>query len=112
MLPRWCLPGKAWRLRRAPRGWRRGGVARSVPALDYARRNDPALRTVKLIELSAAAIAAYHAQDWPAARAAWNVALARADDAPVAKVFMHRIDEFEQQPPGAGWDGSVALEKG
>ena len=66
----------------------------------------------KLIELSVAALAAYRAQDWPAARAAWNAVLAHADDDPVAKVFMHRIDEFEQQPPGAGWDGSVALEKG
>jgi adenylate cyclase len=66
----------------------------------------------KLIELSAAALAAYRAQDWPAARSAWNAVLAHADGDPVAKVFLHRIDEFERNPPGAGWDGSVALEKG
>jgi adenylate cyclase len=72
----------------------------------------------ELIARSRAALDAYRAQDWPAARKAWARVQEHAPNDPVAKVFLHRIEDFEQQPPeehpkGSGaWDGSVALEKG
>jgi adenylate cyclase len=66
----------------------------------------------ELIARSDAALEAYRAQDWAAARKAWQEVLQHAPDDSVAKVFLRRIDEFEQHPPGEDWDGSVALEKG
>jgi adenylate cyclase len=66
----------------------------------------------QLVRLSGAALEAYAAQDWPKARAAFRAVLAHAPDDPVAEVFLMRIAEFEAAPPGEGWDGSVALEKG
>jgi adenylate cyclase len=66
----------------------------------------------ELVRLSEAALAAYAAQDWPAAREAFGRVLAHAPADPVAPVFLGRVEEFESEPPGEGWDGSVALEKG
>ena len=64
-----------------------------------------------LASLTEAALVRYRAQDWPAARAAWQAVLAHAGNDPVANVLLERIDFFERNPPGPDWDGSVALEK-
>ena len=66
----------------------------------------------ELIRLSEAALVAYRAQDWAAARKAFETVLVHAPGDSVAEVFLGRIAEFEREPPGEGWDGSVALEKG
>lgn len=66
----------------------------------------------ELIGLTEAALAAYRAQDWGAARRAWAAVLAHAPDDSLPPVFLGRIAHFEAEPPGEGWDGSVALEKG
>lgn len=65
-----------------------------------------------LIQLSERALLAYRSMDWPSARLEFDKILGHVPDDSVARVFLSRIDEFEQDPPKAGWDGSVALEKG
>jgi adenylate cyclase len=66
----------------------------------------------EISRLTAAALAAYRAQDWDGARAAWRRVLENYPDDSVSKVFMERIENFEKTGVSAGWDGSVALEKG
>ena len=66
----------------------------------------------EISRLTAAALAAYRAQDWDGARAAWWRVLENYPDDSVSKVFMERIENFEKTGVSAGWDGSVALEKG
>ena len=80
---------------------------KALPVHIFTPCDDP-----QLIRRSERALAAYRAQDWTAAREAFRAVLAHAPGDPVAGVFRERIVEFEAEPPGEGWDGSVALEKG
>ena len=66
----------------------------------------------ELVFLTQTALDAYWRTDWPAAREAWGRVRERAPEEKLADVFFARISEFENNPPAAGWDGSVALEKG
>ena len=81
-------------------------MGKALPVHIFTPCDDP-----HLIRLSEAALQAYRTQDWPKARAAFKAVMALAPGDPVAAVFLDRIDEFEAEPPGEGWDGSVALEK-
>lgn len=66
----------------------------------------------RLIELCAEGLALYRSQDWSAAEIAWKAVLAHSPADGPATVFLERVAHFRAEPPGAGWDGSVALEKG
>jgi len=63
---------------------------------------------IVLAALHADFLAAYRAQDWPAARAALDAA-APAGQAwslsALYELYGARIDEYEAAPPGADWDG-------
>jgi adenylate cyclase len=80
---------------------------KNEPVRVFTPCDDPAL-----IRLTEAALTAYRAQDWHAARVAWAAVLAHAPEDSLTPVFLGRIDHFETDPPGDDWDGSVALEKG
>ena len=61
---------------------------------------------IALRDSYAEGLAAYYAQDWVRARAAFGAALAAVpDDAPTV-VMLGRIDVFEKNPPGPEWDGT------
>jgi adenylate cyclase len=64
-------------------------------------------------EKHAVMLAAYHAQDWPAAEPlAEECARLRPDLAALYQLYRKRIAQFLEHPPGDGWDGVfVAKEK-
>ncbi len=67
-----------------------------------------------LIARQAAALAAYRAGDWDAARSAFAAAATLAPDwlAPLYRLYQARLAALERDPPGPDWDGVfVAREK-
>lgn len=49
---------------------------------------------------------AYRRQDWTAALAGLDTLQARAPDYTLYRLYRQRIEEWQQQPPPPGWDGS------
>jgi class 3 adenylate cyclase len=56
-------------------------------------------------------LAAYRAQNWEAARRAFEAALLAIPDDGPSMTFIKRIDKLVVAPPGEGWDGSWRLER-
>ncbi|WP_441236403.1 adenylate/guanylate cyclase domain-containing protein [Bradyrhizobium sp. 930_D9_N1_4] len=56
-------------------------------------------------------LAAYRAQRFDDARAAFNAALEAVPGDGPARMLLGRIAQFEANPPGAGWDGAWRLEQ-
>jgi class 3 adenylate cyclase len=52
-----------------------------------------------------AALAAYRARDWAAARAAFEACAQEPGGDPPARVFLERLDRLAADPPGEDWDG-------
>ena len=52
-----------------------------------------------------AALAAYRARDWAAARAGFEACAKGPDGDPPAQVFLARLDRLAADPPGEDWDG-------
>jgi adenylate cyclase len=57
------------------------------------------------------AIAAYRRQQWDQAESVWHEVLQRVPGDGIAQVYLKRITALRNAPPGADWDGSVALDK-
>jgi class 3 adenylate cyclase len=63
-----------------------------------------------LRERYAAGLAAYRAQRWDEARAAFTDALAAASDDGPSISLLARVADFERNPPPENWDGSWRME--
>lgn len=59
----------------------------------------------------AKAIEAYRNCRWQEADSAWQQLMDDDATAGIARVYLGRIRRFQEQPPAADWDGSVALDK-
>ena len=62
--------------------------------------------TLALCDRSAAALAAYRAQDWDAAENAFRECIAIDSDDRPAKLLLERIATFRVTPPGPDWSGA------
>jgi adenylate cyclase len=56
-------------------------------------------------------LAAYRAQRFDEARAAFNAALEAVPGDGPSRTLLARIAQFEANPPDAGWDGAWRLEQ-
>lgn len=56
-----------------------------------------------------AALAAYRAQDWSAARDAFTRCLSVAPDDGPSATLLARLEELEKNPPGSHWDGAFVI---
>ena len=52
-----------------------------------------------------AALGAYRARDWAAARAGFEALAQEPGGDPPARVFLDRLDQLAADPPGDDWDG-------
>jgi adenylate cyclase len=80
-------------------------MGRSEPERVYellGRRGQADAERVRTFE---AGLAAYRAQDWEGAEAAFKACLVQAPDDRPSQVFLERIAAFRQTPPTADWDG-------
>ena len=64
-----------------------------------------------LNQLTADALQAYREQRWDESEALWHQALALEPGDNISRLYLERIAVFRQQPPAAGWNGAVALDK-
>jgi class 3 adenylate cyclase len=59
-----------------------------------------------LCDRSAAALAAYHAQDWDGAETAFRECLAMDPEDTPARILLERVYAFRLKPPAADWNGA------
>lgn len=53
----------------------------------------------------AEALSAYRAQDWDAAQQLFSELQIKCDNAPLCQVYLDRIENFREHPPGSAWQG-------
>jgi len=62
-------------------------------------------------QVTAQALQAYRDQRWDESEALWRQALDLLPGDMISALYLERIAAFREQPPAAGWDGAVALDK-
>ena len=87
------------------------GQSQPQTVYDVMGRNDALTPQQTLLrERYAAGLAAYRAQRWDEARAAFTDALAVASDDGPSISLLARVADFERNPPPENWDGSWRME--
>jgi adenylate cyclase len=82
-------------------------VAGKTAAVDvFTPSDDPALAAK-----CDAALAAEYSRDWDGAQAAWREVLAEHPGDKAAALHLGRIAGWRTDPPPAGWDGGVSVDK-
>ena len=65
----------------------------------------------RVIAATTAAFRSFRSQDWDGATRLFEELLVLLPEDKIAKLFLGRIAAFRDEPPAAGWDGAVELEK-
>ncbi|MAV53490.1 MAG: hypothetical protein CBE20_04845 [Gammaproteobacteria bacterium TMED260] len=63
------------------------------------------------LALFASALAAYRQQDWLRAREQFTQLLETCDNTALHRVFLQRIEHYEDNPPGPDWQGVYTFDK-
>ncbi len=63
------------------------------------------------LALFASALAAYRQQDWLRAREQFTQLLETCDNTALRRVFLQRIEHYEDNPPGPDWQGVYTFDK-
>lgn len=74
-------------------------------------KGEDSLKAEQLEKFHQEALKYYRMQDWDSAKEIFEQLLTmKPNDAP-AKIFLKRMTQFEQNPPGDDWDGAFILQK-
>lgn len=76
-----------------------------------ARQSEATPDEIAEVDAFSAALTAYRAQDWVAAKSRFSDLQRTCDNRALCQIFLDRIEQFQEQPPESSWQGVFMFDK-